>query len=216
MRFDYDLDSYEETILSFGSGTTLALLAPNDNIEKPLPKSQFPVVLIYTPEFEAVLKRLETMEIAHTIVPTGAAGPKVAIARDPSNNAVEIYGIDGQYAVGGSKLIVDDRKKAEAFYQRVFNARSGQLFAAANVYDEVLMDFTEGGTWLALFQPLAEGPLEKSVFPSTTFFTGHMDEVKKRLDEEGYAYYEVETPNDSLNIIIAKDPAGNAIEIIAQ
>ncbi|MDX1491918.1 MAG: VOC family protein [Pseudohongiellaceae bacterium] len=216
MRIDHDLDTYEETILSFGSGTTLALLAPNDKVEKPLTKSRFPVVLIYTPEFEAILERLDTMDVSYSIVPTGASGPKVVIARDPSGNAVEIYGTSGEYAVGGSKLIVDDRKKAEAFYQRVFNARSGQLFASAGVYDEVLMNFTEGGTWLALFQPLAEKPLSKSAFPSSTFFTSQMDEVKRRLDQEAYGYYTVETPDDSLNIIIAKDPAGNAIEVIAR
>lgn len=215
-RYDYDLDTYEETIMSFGSGTNLALFAPNDKVELPLAKSQFPVVLIYTPEFSAVVDKLEASGISHRVLATGASGPKVAVAQDPSGNAVEIYGTDTQYSVGGSKLIVDDRKKAEAFYQKIFYAKSGQLYAAANVYDEVIMELGTGTAWLALFQPLAEAPLPKSAFPSTAFFTTDFDNVLKRLDEEGYGYTKVPTPTDTLRIVIARDPAGNAIEIIAR
>ncbi len=215
-RYDYDLDLFEETIMGFGEGARLALFAPNDKVEKPLKKSQYPVVLIYTPEFGKVMEKLKTQEIAHRVISSGEGRPNIVIARDPSNNAVEIYGVSTKYAVGGSKLIVDDRHKAEAFYKKIFNAKSGQVYAAPNVYDEVLMDFVEGGTWLALFQPLAEDPLPKSRFPLTAFYTADYDNVLKRLDEEGYGYRQVETQTEGLRIVIARDPAGNAIEIISR
>jgi hypothetical protein len=56
-RYDYDLDTYEETIMAFESGARLALFAPNDKVEMPLAKSQYPVVLIYTPEFAKVVEK---------------------------------------------------------------------------------------------------------------------------------------------------------------
>ena len=216
-RYDYDLDTFEETIMGFGSGARLALFAPNHEVEKPLKKSQFPVVLIYSPEFDAVMSKLVEMEIPHRTIPTGENGPKIVIARDPSGNAVEVYGVDGgEYKVGGSKLIVDDRPKAEAFYKHIFNAQSGQVYAAKGVYDEVLMDFQSGGTWLALFQPLAEDPLPKSRFPLTAFYTTDYDNVLARLEKEGYGYRTVATKTPGLRIVIARDPSGNAIEIIAR
>lgn len=215
-RYDYDMDTFEETIMAFGSGTRLALFAPNGKVEMPLAKSQYPIVLIYTPEFAKVVERIKAADISHRILQTGEGGAKIVIAQDPSGNAVEVYGREGPYAVGGSKLIVNDRPKAEAFYKKIFNAQSGAVFQAENVYDEVIMDFVEGGTWLALFQPLAEMPLVKSRFPVTAFYTSDFDNVLKRLDEEGFGYQKLVTQTAGLRIAIAKDPAGNAIEIIAR
>jgi catechol 2,3-dioxygenase-like lactoylglutathione lyase family enzyme len=214
-RYDYDLDTYEETIMAFDTGARLALFAPNDKVELPLPKSQYPVVLIYTPEFNEVVEKLKTEEISHRLLQTGEGGPKIVIAKDPSGNSVEIYAREGAYEVGGSKLIVNDRHKAEAFYKKIFAAKSGQIYQAAKVYDEVIMQLATP-TWLALFQPLAEDPLPKSRFPSTAFYTGEFDAVLARIEEEGLGYRKVATQTEVLRIIIAKDPAGNAIEIIAR
>jgi len=58
--------------------------------------------------------------------------------------------------------------------------------------------------------------LSKSRFPSTAFYTTDFDNVLKRLDEEGYGYWKVDTQASGLKIVIAQDPAGNAIEIIAR
>jgi len=214
-RYDTNLDRYEETIMAFDTGARLALFAPNDKVELPLKKSQNPVVLIYTPEFDKVVEKLKTGELPHRLLQTGEGGPRIVIARDPSDNAVEIYAREGAYEVGGSKLIVDDRAKAEAFYKKIFNAKSGQVFQAKGVYDEVLMGFATP-TWLALFQPLAEASLPKSQFPVTAFYTSDFDNVLKRIEEEGYGYRDVATQTEGLRIIIARDPAGNAIEIIRQ
>ena len=50
----------------------------------------------------------------------------------------------------------------------------------------------------------------------TAFYTSEFDAVLKRLDEEGLGYRKVVTQTEGLRIVIAKDPAGNAIEIIAR
>lgn len=213
-RYNYDLDTFEETILGFDSGVQLALFAPNSKAEKPLAKSQFPVVLIYTPEFEVVVNRIEEAGYSIRVLDSGEL--QVAIALDPSGNAVEVFSRPGKYAVGGSKLIVDDRQKAEAFYKQIFNAQSGQLFASPGVYDEVIMKLRSDGAWLALFQPLQEKPLPKSRFPLTVFYTPDFDAVLSRLDREGLGYREIALPTKDRRIVVAQDPAGNAIEIISQ
>jgi catechol 2,3-dioxygenase-like lactoylglutathione lyase family enzyme len=215
-RYDYDLETFEETILGFGEGARLALFAPNPKAEAALEKSQFPVVLIYTPELEAVTSRIEAAGHPIRRLGSGEAGSfRIAITRDPSGNAVEIFARPGAYEVGGSKLIVDDRAKAEAFYAKIFGATPGQRFAAPGVYDEVLMQFGRG-PFLALFQPLAEAPLPKSRFPLTAFYTSEFDSVLERIEREGLGYRTVKTQTEGLRIIIARDPAGNAIEIISR
>lgn len=214
-RYDDNPDRYEETIMGFDTGARLALFAPNDNVEKPLQKSRSPVVLIYTPEFDQTLAKLKANKVEHRVLETGEGGPRIVIAYDPSNNAVEIYARDGAWEVGGSKHIVDDRHKAEAFYKKVFHAKSGTVYQAEGVYDEVIMQLASP-TWLALFQPLAEEPKPKSMFPVTAFYTTDFDNVVKRIEEEGYGYRKLGDANAQLRIIIAQDPAGNAIEIIRQ
>lgn len=216
-RYNYDLDTFEETIMALDSGgAQIALFAPNPKAEPPLPKSQYPVVLFYTPNFDAVTKRIADAGIEINRLPSGEGSPRIAITKDPSGNAVEIYARNGTTEVGGSKLIVDDRKKAEAFYQRIFGAKSGQVFGSENVYDEIIMEFEPGGTWLALFQPLAEPPLKKSRFPRTVFYTKEFDAVVGRIKKEGLATREVSVPGSERQIVITQDPAGNAIEIISR
>ncbi len=212
-RYNYAPHIFEETIMGYNAkDAKLALFAPNDNIEKPLAKSQFPVVLIYSPELDTVVERLEAA--GHTVRRLGAGSFQVGITKDPSGNTVEIFSRpSGKYEVGGSKHIVDDKAKAQAFYEAVFNAKPGQTYAAPNVYDEVLMQVGEG-PFLALFQPLQEQPLTKSRFPVTAFYTYEFDTVLSQIEEQGLGYEKVDTQGLPNRIIIAKDPAGNAIEII--
>jgi catechol 2,3-dioxygenase-like lactoylglutathione lyase family enzyme len=220
-RYNYDLDTFEESIMEFPAESEqpaprLALFAPNDKIEKPLKTSQFPVVLIYTPEFDAVTKRIKDAGHPLRMLGAGEAGSfRVAIARDPSGNAVEIFSRPGEYAVGGSKLIVSDRAAAEDFYQRVVGGKPGQRYKAPNVYDEVLMEFG-AGPFLALFEPKAEAPLPKSRFPVVAIYSKDYDAVVKRIEAEGLGFRKVTTETPGLDIIIARDPAGNAIEIIRE
>jgi catechol 2,3-dioxygenase-like lactoylglutathione lyase family enzyme len=137
---------------------------------------------------------------------------KIAIARDPSGNAIELVARTGKWVVGGSKLIVSDRQKAEEFYAKVFNATPGQRFKTA-LYDEVLMNFGDG-PFLALFQPLAEAALAKSKYPVVAIYSSEFEAVVRRLADLGLGYRDVPTSRPGMRIIVATDPAGNAIEII--
>jgi predicted enzyme related to lactoylglutathione lyase len=204
---------YDEPIMGFGEGARLALFSPKT--EAPLKKSQYPVALIYTPDFDGLTKRIEDAKQPLLRLPASQSGPfRIAITRDPSGNAIEILARPGKAEVGGSKLIVDDRQKAEDFYARIFQVKPGQRFKTA-AYDEVLMNFGEG-PFLALFQPKNEPPLPKSRFPVVAIYTNDFDAVFKRIIAEGLGYREVKTSTPNLRIIVAKDPAGNAIEIISR
>ena len=205
---------YDEPIMGFEAGARLALFSPK--AEAPIKKSQFPVVLIYVPDFDAVTKRIA--EAKHPIVhlPPAQSGPfRIAIARDPSGNAVEILARPNQpAAVGGSKLIVNDRQKAEDFYARVFGVKPIQRYKAPS-YDEVLMGFGSEA-WLALFEPKNEAPLPKSRFPVVAIYTPEFDQVLERVKAEGLDYRDVKTSNANMRIIVAQDPSGNAVEVISR
>jgi catechol 2,3-dioxygenase-like lactoylglutathione lyase family enzyme len=205
---------YDEPIMGFADGARLALFSPK--VEPQLKKSQFPVALIYTPDLEATVAKLEEAKASFQRLPAAQSSTfKIAIARDPSGNAVEILERkESGYAVGGSKLIVADRQKAEEFYGRVFGAKPGQRFVTP-AYDEVLMNFGEG-PFLALFQPKAEAPLPKSQYPQTAIYTSEWDAVVQRVMDEGYWFRKVKSKTPGTRIIIAQDPSGNAIEIIAR
>jgi predicted enzyme related to lactoylglutathione lyase len=205
-------DVYEEPIMGFSEGARLALFSPL--AEAPIKKSQFPVALVYTPDFEGLVTRIEAAKFPVTRLPVAQSGTfKIAIARDPSGNAIEIFSRPtGILEVGGSKLIVDDRQKAEDFYAKVFGATPGQRYNTAT-YDEVLMQFG-AGPFLALFQPKAEAPLTKSQFPVVAIYTSDFDGVLKRVTELGLGYRDVKSSTPETRIIVAKDPAGNWVEII--
>jgi catechol 2,3-dioxygenase-like lactoylglutathione lyase family enzyme len=205
-------DVYDEPIMGFDSGARLALFHPL--AEAPVPKSQYPVALIYTSDLEASIKRLDDNKYKYRRLPQSQSSTfKIAIATDPSGHAIEILERQGKaMEVGGAKLIVNDRQKAEDWYIRILNAKPGQRYKTA-AYDEVLMGFGEG-PFLALFQPLNEAPLAKSQYPVVAIYTNEFDAVLKRVTEAGLGYREVKSSNPGTKIIIAKDPAGNAVEII--
>jgi catechol 2,3-dioxygenase-like lactoylglutathione lyase family enzyme len=141
------------------------------------------------------------------------SGPfKIAIAQDPSGNAIELLARPGKWAVGGAKLIVSDRQKAEQFYTKIFDAIPGQRYKTP-AYDEVLMNMGDG-PFLALFQPLAEPPLPKSRYPVVAIYTSEFEAVVKRVADAGFGYREVSVGRPDLRIVVATDPAGNAVEII--
>jgi catechol 2,3-dioxygenase-like lactoylglutathione lyase family enzyme len=206
-------DLYEEPIMGFDDGARLALFSPL--AEAPLKKSQYPVAMLYTPDLDGVVKRLQEAKYPVQRLDAATAGTlQIAIARDPSGNAIELVARPGKWEVGGSKLIVSDRQKAEDFFAKIFGATAGRRYKTP-AYDEVLMNFGSG-PFVALFQPLSEPPLPKSQYPVVAIYTTDFDGVLKRVTEAGLGYREVKgpNPNPDAKIIIAKDPAGNAIEII--
>lgn len=202
---------YDEPIMGFDGGAHLALFSPKQ--EPPLKKSAFPVALIYTPDLEALVKRMQDAKHpVHMLEAAQSGAFKIAIAQDPSGNAIELLARPGNWAVGGSKLIVSDRQKAEEFYAKVFNATPGQRFKTP-LYDEVLMNFGDG-PFLALFQPLAEPALAKSKYPVVAIYSSEFEAVVQRLTDLGAGVREVPSSRTGMRIIVATDPAGNAIEII--
>jgi predicted enzyme related to lactoylglutathione lyase len=202
---------YDEPIMGYENGARVALFSPKT--EAPLKKSAFPVALFYTPDLDALIKRMQDASYpVERLDPARSGSFQIAIARDPSGNALELFSRPGKWEVGGSKLIVDDRQKAEEFYKAVFGATPGQRFKTSS-YDEVLMNLG-GGPFLALFQPLSEPPLPKSRYPVVAIYTQEFDAVLKRIVDAGLGYRDVATGRPDLRIIVAKDPAGNAVEII--
>jgi catechol 2,3-dioxygenase-like lactoylglutathione lyase family enzyme len=204
-------DQYDEPIMGFDDGARLALFSPL--ADAPLKKSQYPVALIYTPDLDGVVKRLQDAKYPVQRLDAAAFGTmQIAIARDPSGNAIELLSRPGKWEVGGSRLIVDDRAKAEEFFAKVFGATAGARFKTST-YDEVLMNFGSG-PFLALFQPLAESTLPKSHYPVMAIYTQDFDGVLRRLTEAGFGFRELQSVTADWRIIVAKDPAGNAVEII--
>jgi catechol 2,3-dioxygenase-like lactoylglutathione lyase family enzyme len=203
--------AYDEPIMGFDDGAHLALFSPK--LEPPLKKSAYPVALFYAPDLDALVKRLQDAKHPVHMLDAAQTGTlKIAIAQDPSGNALELVARAGNWAVGGSKLIVSDRQKAEDFYAKVFNATPGQRFKTP-VYDEVLMKLGDG-PFLALFQPLAEPALAKSKYPVVAIYSAEFEAVLRRLADLGAGYREVPTSRPGQRIIVATDPAGNAVEII--
>jgi len=209
----YSDAAYDEPIMGFDDGAHLALFSPRQ--EPPLTKSAYPVALFYTPDLDALVKRMQDAKQPVRMLDAAQTGTlKIAIARDPSGNAIELVARAGNWGVGGSKLIVSDRQRAEDFYAKVFNATPGQRFKTP-VYDEVLMKLGDG-PFLALFQPLAEPALAKSKYPVVAIYSAEFEAVLRRLADLGVGYREVPTSRPGQRIIVATDPAGNAVEIIRQ
>ena len=202
---------YDEPIMAFDDGAHLALFSPKQ--EAPLTKSVFPVALIYTPDLAALVRRLQEANHPVRMLDAAQTGTlQIAIARDPSGNAIELLARPGKLAVGGAKLIVNDRQKAEEFYAKIFNAAPGQRYKTA-AYDEVIMNLGDG-PFLAVFQPLMEAPLPKSKYPVVAVYSSEFDAVVKRITAAGLGFREVAAPRAGMRIIVAADPAGNAVEII--
>ena len=210
-RIDTSLEVFDETIMGYGSGATVALFEPNPNAEAPLPKSQHPVVLFNTPQLRAITDRLE--ETGYPVRYIGSEtseGLFIGITEDPAGNVVEIVSRGDTPNVGGSKLIVRDRQESEDFYARVFNVPPLRYYKSDS-YDEVLMNFGEG-PFLALFESKVEPQLAKSRFPVVAIRTSDYDGVVARLKQEGAEMSEY-SPG---RITMARDPSGNVIEIIKQ
>ncbi len=210
-RIDSNLEVFDETILGYGQGANIALYEPNPNVERPLPKSQHPVVLFNTPHLRAITDRLEaTGYPVRYIGSETSAGLFIGITEDPAGNVVEIVSRGDTPNVGGSKLIVSNRKESEDFYSRVFNVPPLRYYKSDS-YDEVLMNFGEG-PFLALFESKVEPQLTKSQAPVVAIATSDYDGVVSRLKQEGVEMSEIVF--GALTITIAQDPSGNAIEII--
>lgn len=200
-----------EPFMGFGDpGQRIGLLSYTE--KEAIQKSPYPVSVIYTGEFDELVKRFEAAQYPLLLLPTSdTGGVRIAIATDPSGNAIEVVDRPGEPGVAGSRLIVDDRQKAEEFFLRVFGSgvKPGQRFET-DAFDEVLLDFGEG-MFVALFEPKGVAPLEKSDHPVVAIYTTEFDAVIERVKAEGHGYLEWRP-----HVYFADDPSGNVVEIVRQ
>ena len=178
-----------------------------------LEKSPYPVAVIYTAEFDDMVARFEAAQYPLFLVPsTDTGGLRIAIATDPSGHVVELVDRAHIPAVGGSRLIVDDRQKAEEFFLRIFGETAvtpGQRFET-EAFDEVVMDFG-GKMFVALFEPKGVAPLPKSTYPIVAIYTTELDAVMQRVEAEGFGYTKF-----GPGVFFVNDPSGNVVEIVRQ
>ena len=76
-------DTFDEVFMNVGEGMFVALFEPKDGA--PLPKSENPVVAIYSTEFDAVLERVKAGGLRVRERSTG-----MFLASDPSGNVIEV------------------------------------------------------------------------------------------------------------------------------
>ena len=76
-------DSYDEVVMDFGDGMFVALFEPTD--EAPLPKSEHPVVAIYSTAADDVLERVKAEGLG-----VQEFGGFMFLAKDPSGNVIEV------------------------------------------------------------------------------------------------------------------------------
>ncbi len=76
-------DAFDEVFLDFDGGMFVALYEPKD--QERLPKSEQPVVAIYTSDFDAVLERVKAGGLG-----VQQFGAGMFLAKDPSGNMVEV------------------------------------------------------------------------------------------------------------------------------
>ena len=194
-----------EPFMGFGDGGRIGLLG---YIEKEtIEKSPYPVAVLYTPDLDALARRFDDASYPLSLYSGDeTGGVRIAIASDPSGNAIEFVERAGAPAVGGSRLIVDDRQEAEDFFVRIFGVTPGLRFQT-DAFDEVLMDFG-AGMFVALFEPKGVPPLPKSRHPVVAIYSTEFDAVLQRVTDEGLGHRRLGA------ILLANDPSGNVVEVV--
>ena len=151
-----------EPFVGYHPGAKVGLLAFQD--QESIPKSPYPVTVIFTPDLDGIVGRLqEAGQPVDQLSPSDARGLRIAITRDPSGNVLEIIERAGIPAVGGAKLIVEDRQKAEEFFVDLFAVSAGQRLETDD-FDEVIMNFGRK-MFVALFEPKGIELVAKSESP---------------------------------------------------
>jgi len=76
-------ETFDEVFMEFGDGLFVALYEPLN--EDPLAKSWYPVVAIYSSDYDSVLERIKTGGLG-----VRERGDRVLFAKDPSGNVIEV------------------------------------------------------------------------------------------------------------------------------
>ena len=197
-----------EPFMGFDDGGRVGLLAYTE--KETLEKSPYPVSVIFIPDLDAVAQRFERAQYPIQVLSSEATGGvRIAITSDPSGNAIELAERDGPPAVGGARLIVDDRPQAEEFFVRIFGVEPGQRIQT-DTFDEVFMNFGHG-MFVALFEPKGVTPLPKSENPVVAIYSTDFDAVLERVKSGGLRVRERST-----RMFLADDPSGNVVEVVRQ
>ena len=173
-------------------------------------KSPYPVSVVFLPDLDAVSTRFDAAgETFQEFSGEATGGTRLAMVTDPSGNVIELVERAGPPAVGGARLIVEDRAAAEEFFVRIFGATPGGRIET-DVFDEVLMDVGEG-MFVALFEPKGVPPLAKSEAPVVAIYSTEFDAVLQRVKAGGLRVRE-----RSDRMFMADDPSGNVVEVVRQ
>lgn len=197
-----------EPFMGWTEDGRMGLLAYTE--QEMIEKSPYPVSVVFLPDLDAAAARFEAagkpFEV-HEGEATG--GVRLALVRDPSGNAIELVEREGPPAVGGARLIVDDRAAAEEFFVRIFGAKSRQRIET-DTFDEVFMDVGKG-LFVALFEPKGVEPLPKSHHPVVAIYSTEFDVLLERVKAGGLRVRE-----RSARMFLADDPSGNVVEVVRQ
>ena len=197
-----------EPFLGYAEDARLGLLGYTE--QETIEKSPIPVAVIFTPDFDDVTGRLEAAQHPLSLLSgPETGGVRIAITRDPSGNALEIVEREGTPAVGGSRLVVDDRQKAEDFFVRIFGVAAGRRIET-DTFDEVFMN-VGGAMFVVLFEPKGATPLPKSKHPVVAIYSTDFDAVLERVVAEGLGHQQY---GDFM--FLANDPSGNVVEVVRQ
>jgi catechol 2,3-dioxygenase-like lactoylglutathione lyase family enzyme len=177
-------------------------------VKETVEKTTHPVSVVFLPDLEAVAARFQAAGQPFR-VQEATGGVRLAIVRDPSGNAIELVEREGPPAVGGARLIVEDRAAAEEFFVRIFDAEPGQRIET-DTFDEVFLDVGEG-MFVALFEPKGAGPQPKSENPVVAIYSTEYDAVLARVKAGGLPVRERGT-----TVFFADDPSGNVVEVVRQ
>jgi catechol 2,3-dioxygenase-like lactoylglutathione lyase family enzyme len=151
-----------EPFMGWSENGRMGLLAYT--VKETVAKSPYPVSVVFLPDLDAVAARFEAAgQPFQPFSGEATGGVRLAIVTDPSGNAIELVEREGTPAVGGARLIVQDRAQAEEFFVRMFGAEPGDR-VETDTFDEVFMDVGEG-MFVALFEPKGVAPLPKSEHP---------------------------------------------------
>jgi predicted enzyme related to lactoylglutathione lyase len=173
-------------------------------------KTSLPVSVLSVPDLDAVLARFEAAnQPIQEFSGDATGGVRIAIARDPSGNAIELVEQAGPPRVAGARLIVKDRAATEEFFVRVFGVEPGQRIQT-DTFDEVFFDF-DGGMFVALFEPKDE---EQAMFPRSeqpvvAIYSADFDAVRARVKAGGLRIREF-----GAGMFLADDPSGNVVEVV--
>lgn len=120
------------------------------------------------------------------------------------------------HQVRTTKFTIDDVDKNIAFYEGMLGMTEVNRFApAGGALVEPFMGFTDASQRVGLLAFKEHEVIEKSPYPVTVIYTGEFEALSARFEKAQTPLVLLPTANRSgVRTAIARDPSGNAIEII--